>query len=438
MDKTKILIFIHGLGNGGAERSVVELIRYYNRGKYIIKVLTHEANKESDYAYCVKKDDYFEPAIKLKFLISARLRIKNEILGIKFKKLKYLFLKLYYSVFLYPKIKKSILNKTHKSNVISSQIYLQNLFITNAPKIARLQLAIEEFKPDILAGSMMESSNALIYLAKIDKAWPENSIKWVVIEQNNTLARLRDYYHGEIFYFWKHYSAIVFDSADFIIAVSAGIKNGLHKYFNTELSKIFIIHNQVNTYDVDKAVSQSGNVNAPYIISAGRYHTQKQFNVLIDAFSQIHQDIDHQLIILGKGEEELHLKNKISKLGLKHKVHLMPFNSTPWGLFKNADVFVLSSKYEGFPLVLLEAMRCKIPVVSFDCSYGPDEIIADGINGLLVPRNNIKLLAEKILLVLRDKDLAQKIANNAFNRASDFDSKSIALKYDDLFHRISN
>jgi glycosyltransferase involved in cell wall biosynthesis len=433
MNKTKILVFIHGLGNGGAERSVVELLRYYNREIYSVKVLRNANNTTSDYMHWVRENDLFEPSQGINYGASFRNMLKTIILNKKNQKISKILIYFYFLFFLKNNINKLILKRLPKAERTINRKLFYDFFLENVQNIFRLEFSIEQYKPDILAGSLMESSNALIFFAKIDNPVIFKTLKWIVIEQNNTLTRLHDYYKGNVFLFWKLYSEIVFNSSDYIIAVSNGIKNGLVKNFNVNINKIRVINNQVNTKDVDESIPKEIIPSPSYIVSAGRYHSQKQFHILIEAFSKIQKLVDEHLVILGKGGEEDYLKNRIRDLGLTQKVHLVSFNSTPWGVFKKSSLFVLSSKYEGLPLVLLEAMRCKIPVISFDCDYGPAEIISDGINGLLVPQGDIDLLAEKMLLLIRNKELAQTLAKNGFERAQDFDSKKIAREYEIFF-----
>jgi glycosyltransferase involved in cell wall biosynthesis len=103
-----------------------------------------------------------------------------------------------------------------------------------------------------------------------------------------------------------------------------------------------------------------------------------------------------------------------------------------------ADVFVLSSLFEGFGNVIVEAMACGTPVVATDCPYGPREIIRDGVSGLLVEPASAASLARGILRVLTDEELKRRLAANGFERSRDFEAESIAGEYGELFLRVAN
>jgi len=102
----------------------------------------------------------------------------------------------------------------------------------------------------------------------------------------------------------------------------------------------------------------------------------------------------------------------------------------------HCDLFVLSSLWEGFANVVVEAMACGIPVVATNCPYGPGEIIDNGLNGILVPAKDPKALAQAIILILKNPELANSLGRCGFRRALDFDVKKIIKEYEELFCKI--
>lgn len=210
-----------------------------------------------------------------------------------------------------------------------------------------------------------------------------------------------------------------------IIAVSEGVKIGL-KSIHISPERVSVITNPVfgtNRYTFEhKAPSPLSN---RYILGVGRLDYQKGFDLLLSAFHTLKQSDTH-LVILGQGSEKSALVIMAQKLGIEKRVHFPGFISNIEIWYRNAECFVLSSRMEGYPNVLLEAMANSCPVVSFDCNYGPSEIIEHNENGLIVPDGDVEALGKAIDRVLGDADLSKKIVDNARLRVSDFDVKKIA------------
>ena len=157
--------------------------------------------------------------------------------------------------------------------------------------------------------------------------------------------------------------------------------------------------------------------NTNRIIAAGRLTNQKGFERLIYAFAQItNQCPEWHIDIFGDGDDKQYLNDCISKGNLQNKVFIHPSTSHIYDEYMNSDFYVMSSRYEGLPLVLIEAMSCGLPCVSFRCKYGPEDIIEDGKTGLLVKDGDIKDLAQKILWMCQHEE--QRIAMSISARKS--------------------
>jgi len=139
----------------------------------------------------------------------------------------------------------------------------------------------------------------------------------------------------------------------------------------------------------------------PVILGVGRLEEQKDFASLINAFSLVHERIPARLVILGEGQDRHALQALIDSLGLQEWIDLPGFDINPFAFMKRSAVFVLSSKWEGLPNALIQALTCGCPVVSTDCLSGPAEILNDGEYGHLVPVGDAQALAEAILAVLQ-------------------------------------
>ena len=173
--------------------------------------------------------------------------------------------------------------------------------------------------------------------------------------------------------------------------------------------------------------------NKKIILASGRLHKVKQFDLLIYAFSQIKDEFpDWDLIILGDGEERDFLKKIIQELSISDRVFFpgRVGNISEW--YKRADLFVLSSKVEGFPNVLLEAMSYGVPSVSFDCDTGPRDIIEDGVNGILVnPAENEAGLGKALKKMVSNNNFRSSVAKKAVLVRDRFSINKIMSEWDD-------
>jgi len=152
------------------------------------------------------------------------------------------------------------------------------------------------------------------------------------------------------------------------------------------------------------------------VLAAGRLVPEKGFDLLLNSWSKviIHEP-NWRLRIVGSGSEEQNLKNISTALNIKNSVDFFPHSKDMVGYFSSASIFACSSRFEGFPLVLIEAKSFGIPIVTFDCGSGPAEIVGDNIDGLLVSNGDCNQLANSILDLIRNKDKLIKFGKNAIN-----------------------
>src|SRR5262249_25449025 len=146
----------------------------------------------------------------------------------------------------------------------------------------------------------------------------------------------------------------------------------------------------------------------------GRLVPSKGFDVLIDSFSRIaarHQEWN--LVIAGKGPEQTALDAQVRRLGLGGRVKLAGWFADPSEALGSAGLFVMSSRYEGFPNALLEAMAAGLPVISFDCDSGPSEIIRDNVDGVLVPAGDVALLERAMERLMSDETERRRLGECA-------------------------
>lgn len=174
------------------------------------------------------------------------------------------------------------------------------------------------------------------------------------------------------------------------------------------------------------------------VISVGRLvKDQKGFDLLIKAFADIAPKCkEWTLKIVGDGEEKENLNNLIHKLNMEEQVKIESFTNHIEEYYLNSSIFVSSSRWEGFGLVITEAMECGVPVVAFENS-GPKEIINKrNENGILVPRNNISALSKAILDLIKDEEKRKKISKKSIERAKDFRCENIINEWNKILDSI--
>ncbi|MBP3590398.1 MAG: glycosyltransferase, partial [Muribaculaceae bacterium] len=179
-------------------------------------------------------------------------------------------------------------------------------------------------------------------------------------------------------------------------------------------------------------------------VAVGRLDEQKGFDILIKAWesvARIHPD--WKLDIYGTGRDKEMLQDMIDKSGLTDKVTLCGVSDDMPKVYASGSIFVLSSRFEGFGLVLLEAMTCGVPCVSFDCPEGPSEIITDGRDGILVPFRGLsdsqraEVLAENICRMIENRDMRLRMSEKAIAKAATFSRDVIIDRWIELFNDIT-
>lgn len=196
------------------------------------------------------------------------------------------------------------------------------------------------------------------------------------------------------------------------------------------LKNIEVIPN-ANTFEPEESAPLDNKI----VLAAGRYGYQKNFEDLIKAWAIVHKTYpDWILNIRGQGLENL--QSMIDSLSLETSVSLKHSNNMLEECL-NASMFVLSSRYEGLGMVLLEAQACGVPLVSYACKCGPRDIITEGENGFLVETGNVQGLADKMMLLMEDEDLRKRMGKLAKSHTSDFSEEKIMKKWMNLFAELT-
>ncbi len=228
----------------------------------------------------------------------------------------------------------------------------------------------------------------------------------------------------------------LYSRADNVVAVSGGVATDASSLFKVPEKEIKVIYNPLVTPELKEKMQE--NAEHPWfeeegltiILGIGRLVRQKDFLTLINSFARVKEDRpEARLIILGEGEQRKTMENKVAELGLEEFVDMPGYVENPYSFLARSALFVLSSAWEGFGNVLVEAMATGTPVVSTDCPSGPGEILAGGKYGVLVPVGDPGLMAEGINAALSqpvDRALLQE-------RAESFSVDRILKDYESLF-----
>ena len=186
------------------------------------------------------------------------------------------------------------------------------------------------------------------------------------------------------------------------------------------------------TFVTDEPSSLEGHL----VIAAGRFNHQKNFEGLLDAWSMVPALDDWKLWIVGDGEERQNLENKIQALGLQDRVILGQPESDMQAAYRKASIYAMTSRYEGLPMVLLEAQAMGLPVVSYTCKCGPKDVVTDGVDGFLVSENDRLSFASRLNTLMRDETLRKKMGAAAYAASDRFDEDTMMAKWDKLFRSL--
>ncbi len=312
---------------------------------------------------------------------------------------------------------------------VDSQINLVDL---NAKSLLRSTTLLSRYlrqEQPIALLSALEDTNLVALLAK---QLARVKIPLIVTVHNN----LSQESHNATSLKRKYVPYIIplfYPLADAVVAVSQGVANDLKK-LSLRSNNIKVIYNPIVTPELTKNVHKSlehpwfATGEPPVILGVGRLNQQKDFLTLIRAFAKVRQQLPARLIILGEGEERSSLELLVKELNLNNDVALPGFVDNPYIYMAKAAVLVLSSGWEGFGNVLVEAMAVGTPVVATDCPSGPAEILENGKYGALVPVGDENKMAEAIIetihyppepefLIKRGQEFSVKEAVSKYQKA---------------------
>lgn len=294
--------------------------------------------------------------------------------------------------------------------------------------IFKLRRIIRKEKPDLLFSTINEN-NILLLLAKFVALYR----KPVIVREASHRTE-----SGNVSVINRIITSILYNRlSSSIVALSEGVKGDLVDNFKISKDKIKVIYNpieidKIKKMSVERVTDFKQEDDEKVIIAVGRLTEAKDYRTLLRAFKIVSENVKSKLIILGKGKLEEELKNLCDHFGVSEKVLFLGFKSNPYKYMKTSDLFVLSSRWEGFGHVIVEAMATGIPVISTDCKSGPKEIINDKY-GVLVPVSDFKKLSSEIIKMLNNDDKRNRLSKLGYERSKKFHVKKIIKEYEKLF-----
>ena len=223
------------------------------------------------------------------------------------------------------------------------------------------------------------------------------------------------------------------------IAISNGIKSGTEKLLpglKGRISTVYIPIDIERIRELGSSPLPSG-FDGSYILGVGRLMPQKGFDILLQAYAKARgQGLQQRLVIIGEGRERVKLESLIKELKLNDTVRLAGFQENPYTWMKHAELFVSSSRFEGFCRVLAEAQALGTPVVSTDCPDGPAEVLQNGQSGILVENENADALANGIMSLINDKEKMQEFRAKGIERVEEFTLRNTVGSFETILTEI--
>lgn len=355
--KKKVAILVPSLRGGGAERVIVNIVRYLNHEKFDVKLIV--LKKEGPYVSLLPQN--------LDVIDLNTYRVRN------------------------------------------------SLF--------KLIRELNNFKPDVIFSTHYHLNLALLAIKKFLRGTPK-----LIIREANTPSKVLNELTKTKREILTNLYKKLYPKSDLIIAQCKDMKEDIINTLEIDDKKVKYIYNPLDIEKINESKEgenpyKAGNIN---LLSVGRLAHQKGFDNLLDAFKIVANKIpESHLTILGEGNLKSALNEQAVALGISDKLTFASFKGNPYPYYYYADTYILSSRWEGFPNTLLEALACGTKVVATNCKSGPKEILGEDEFGILVEEGNHNAMAAGILRSITEE-------NRTKDRAEYFSIKKIVKEYEEV------
>lgn len=290
----------------------------------------------------------------------------------------------------------------------------------------RLEKTLYEIKPDIVSTTCGRDLDFLSDIKDGSKKIGESHIAKQYC-RNFHLMEARGGIYKIVAKYWRRKQEKAIKKLDALVVLT---KHDAESW--SSVKKATVIPNPISITNIQISTCKNKRV-----ISVGRLSEQKGFNMLIDAWEIVtKKHSDWELNIYGEGELKDSLEKQINDKNLSDSLHLCGPTKNVTEKYAESSIYVMSSRFEGFGLVLIEAMACGVPCISFDCPYGPSDIIHNNEDGLLVENGNVKKLAESIIHLIEDNEERTRMGKNALVSSQRYTIANIMTKWTELFNTL--
>lgn len=335
------------------------------------------------------------------------------------------------------------------SNLANEFIKESNVFILTFEDNAKMAYKLDE---NVKIISLSKQSNKLKDLFLINKVLKKNKIDFLIIQDKdfgyfsylriNKLSKYKIIFcdHSSFNYYFSNNITNEVERrrkytkhADAVVVLTSDNVNLYKKEFGYKDKKVYKIPNFLDFENKNNKYDSSSKV----ITAVGRLHKQKRFDLLIKSFIEVNKKYpDWSLEIYGDGEEREKLQKQIDLNNLSQCVFLKGKYGCMDDAYLNKSFLCATSEFEGFGIMILEALNYNLPVITFDCLSGPSDMVEDNINGFLVKPLDVKELTGKLLNLINDEKLRITFSKNSFAQSQKFNKNAIILKWQNLFNSL--